>query len=67
MDEIKFLKKDGSQILTPVYEGRTIDQMPKLIEAGQTPMSVKDIMEQRVNAWNSNDSELAEQWGKNYL
>ena len=67
MDNVKFAKQDGSQISIPVYEGRTINQMPKLIEAGQTPMSVKDIMEQRVNAWNSDDKDLAEQWGTNYF
>jgi len=67
MDNIQYKQKDGSSVLVPVFNGRTIDKMPELISQGRAPISVPGIMEQRVNAWNSNDNNLAKQWGNNYF
>ena len=65
MYNLKYQKKDGSKVPTFEYEGPIIHTMPNLIYAGQVPLSIKDIMEQRVFAWNSEDEELAQLWGGN--
>lgn len=67
MDKIQYTQKDGSSIVVPVFNGRTVDRMPELVAQGYSPISVAGIMEQRLNAWQSDDQELAQLWGKNYF
>ena len=67
MDKIQYIPKDGSSIVVPAFNGRTVDRMPELVAQGYSPISVAGIMEQRLNAWQSDDQELAQLWGKNYF
>ena len=58
MGNILYTPKEGNSIVVPVYNGRIIDQMPKLIVQGYTPITVAQIMEQRILAWQSLDFEI---------
>jgi hypothetical protein len=66
-NNIQYIQKNGSPILLPKYTGKIIDIIPNLVNVGQTPISSAGIMEQRVNAWNSDNSKLAKQWGRHYF
>lgn len=67
MDKIQYTPKEGSSLVVPVFNGRTVDRMPELVAQGYSPISVAGIMEQRLNAWQSGNQELAQLWGKNYF
>lgn len=67
MDNIQYKPKEGSSLVVPVFNGRTVDRMPELVAQGYSPISVAGIMEQRIKAWQSGDQELAQLWGKNYF
>ena len=43
------LHLDGPIVHT-TYNGRNIDQMPKLLAGGKEPMSIAHLMEQRIAA-----------------
>lgn len=62
MDEIKFIQEDGSSILVPVYTGEVAEIMPKLISDGCNLISIKQIIEQKIYAFESGDEELATIW-----
>ncbi len=67
MNKIKYTTNDGFLRDVPVFNRRIIDKMPQILAQAYIPISIKEIMEQRVIAWASNNIELAEQWGKNYF
>ncbi|MCB0370776.1 MAG: hypothetical protein KDD45_15465 [Bdellovibrionales bacterium] len=67
MDKIQYTSKEGSSLVVPVFNGRTVDKMPELVAQEYTPISVAGIMEQRIKAWQSGDQELAQLWGRNYF
>ena len=67
MDNIQYKQKEGNFIQAPVFDGKTIDKMPELVAQGYTPISVAGIMEQRINAWQSGDQELAKKWSSNFF
>ncbi len=67
MDNIQYTAKEGNRVVVPVYNGRTIDTMPRLISQGYTPISLAQIMEQRVLEWESENQKLAQIWGNNYF
>ena len=51
----------------PIFNGKIIDKMPELITQGYTPISISEIMEQRIIAWESDKENLAQIWGNNYF
>lgn len=68
MERIRYTTQDGIQYPVPVYEGRIIYQMPKIIKANQTPLSIKEIIEQRVNSLRPNEwTTLAYKWCSHYF
>jgi len=67
MDKIEYILKNGNSILTPVFEGKNIEQMPKLISEKYLPLSLAQIMEQRLRVSERNNAELSNIWDKNYF
>ena len=64
IDVIQYKSKEKKTLAFPVFNGETIDEMPKLIGTGYTPISVAQIMEQRIEACQSEDKKLAQLWGE---
>lgn len=50
------------------YDGRNIDQMPKLISEGRTPLSVAELLQRRLEVYISRVSgRVREAWWNNYI
>ena len=67
MDKIKYTLKKGDSLLLPVYNGKTINRMPDLITQGYIPISIAEIIEQRINAYQLKNQELSQLWERNYF
>ena len=67
MDRITYLRKNEELIELPVYEGKIVDIMPELIANGEIPLSIADVMRQRVRTNEYGDLELAALWFSNYF
>jgi len=67
MENIQYAQKEGSGILVYIYNGRTIDQMPKLIGQENTPMSVADLIDLRNRAFKSGNDDWIKQVCYNYF
>lgn len=68
MKNIVYYKKTNKkEEKLPIFEGLTINTMPKLVQAGYRPLSVYEIAKQRVNAWNSLDKNLISMWDVKYF
>ena len=53
------------KISAPIYEGNITDVMPRLIQVHKKPLSIREIMEQKVNFKNSNNNKL-NPWQTNF-
>ncbi len=60
------LKLNEPQVYKEFY-GKNIDQMPKLIAEGRTPLSVNGLMNRRLEVLKSDNAELKAAWIDNYF
>ena len=67
MDKILYTPEKGKSLLVPIFNGKIIEKMPELISQGYIPISISEIMEQRIKAWESKDKGLISLWEKNYF
>jgi len=65
MNKIQYMQKRGNLVEVPVFNGKIVNKMPELVAQGYNPISIAQIMEQRIKAWQSKDYKLSEQWGNN--
>lgn len=63
----EYIERDGQRV--PIYkefQGRNVDQMPKLVADGRVPMNVAQLMQRRLDVRNS-DSKVKSAYMDNYF
>ena len=64
MENIQFIRKDSKEITLPVFYGKIKEVNPLLIFDGYNALSLEEIAEQRILAWQNVSSDL-KLWTKN--
>ena len=62
MKTIQYVQEDKNLISLLVFQGRTITRMPELISQGYFPISIAQIMMQRILAYQSEDQGQIDSW-----
>ena len=65
--QISYIENDKSLTRASMYSGPLVETMPKLLVQGYTPISISEIVEQKIKAWIRGDRKLINFWSQNYF